>query len=419
LDRVLLAVVGLTSLVALAGVVWLWPSPRAHHPGLGSADSTPEATKLVDATLLEVLAIPSPDPEVLLPGAKDVLITARRQDTGEVVTFDMTDETGDTFAAGQKVRLAVTETPGQPTVYYVSDFRREGPMALLLGAFLCAVVAFGRLQGVRALVGLAFSFVVIIGFMVPAILSGESPVPVAVVGSLLIMVTTLYLSHGWSAKTTAACVGTAAALLLTAGLAAVFVTASRITGLASEDARLANLSVGSLSLRGLLLAGMILGGLGVLDDVTMSQASTVFALRRANREAGFGELVREALSVGRDHIAATVNTLFLAYAGASLPLLILFSTGVDSARVIVTSETVAVEVIRALVGSIGLIGAVPLTTAMAAAVALADRSPAIAQPDAHGHVHMHAELHVRLPPRRPPAPEDDWEGRLRDAYGLP
>jgi uncharacterized membrane protein len=400
-DRILLVVVGLVGIAALAGVALLWPSDRA--PRAQGGDNT---TDLVNAVLLEVIPIPTPNPEVLLPGAQDVLITARIEDTGQVVTFEMTDETGDSFAAGQKVRLAVTEMPDQPAVYYVNDFRREAPMAVLLGLFFCAVVLFGRGQGLRALLGLALSFVVIIGFMVPAILSGRSPVAVAIVGSLLIMVTTLYLSHGWSAKTTAAVVGTASALLLIAGLAAAFVSVSHITGIASEDARLANLSVGGLSLRGLLLAGVIIGGLGVLDDVTMSQASIVFALRRANPSAGFGELVREALSVGRDHIAATVNTLFLAYAGASLPLLILFSTGVDPARVVITSETVAVEVVRALVGSIGLIGAVPLTTAMAAGVVLAERPVA-------------ATADTPVPaPRRPPAPEDDWEERLRDAYGL-
>ncbi len=400
-DRVLLVVVGLLSLVALGGVALLWPSGSR----LG-AEREQGGARLVDAVLVEVVEIPTGDQSVLLPGSKDVLITARVQDTGEVVTFDMTDETGATFASGQPVRLAVTETPGQPTLYYVSDFRRDGSMAVLLGLFLCAVVAMGRLQGLRALLGLALSFAVIIGFMIPAILSGRSPVAVALVGSLLIMVTTLYLSHGWSVKTTAAVVGTAAALLLTAGLAALFVSTAHITGFASEDARLANVSVGGLSLRGLLLAGVIIGGLGVLDDVTMSQASTVFALRRANRDTGFGELVREALSVGRDHIAATVNTLFLAYAGASLPLLLLFSTGADSARVIVTSETVAVEIVRALVGSIGLIGAVPLTTVMAAAVARAE------------HPQPHAEAFHRSPVRPPSVPAEEWEDRLRDAYGL-
>jgi hypothetical protein len=146
------------------------------------------------------------------------------------------------------------------------------------------------------------------------------------------------------------------------------VAATSLTGLASEDALNASFQAGGLSLRGLLLAGIILGGLGVLDDVTMSQASLVFELRRADPTAGFGRLVTGALAVGRDHIAATVNTLFLAYAGASLPLLVLFTTGGDSLGTVTTAEAVAVEIVRTLCGSIGLIAAVPLTTLLAAAL---------------------------------------------------
>lgn len=431
IHHALLTVVGLIAVVALAGVVVLWPDSRS--PDVSQSDI--QHTKLVDATLLEVQPATSTDPTQLLPGAIEVLITARIDATGERVSFQTSDDAGGLYQAGQRVRLAVTETEGQPTTYYISDLRRETPLALLLVMFLASVVAFGRRQGAQALLGLALTFVVIIGFMVPAILGGRSPVAVALVGSLLIMVVTLYLSHGWSQKTTAAVVGTAAALLVTTALAAAFVAAASLTGLANEDARMANLQVGGLSLRGLLLAGMIIGGLGVLDDVTMSQSSTVFALRRTNPAAGFTELVRSALSVGHDHIAATVNTLFLAYAGASLPLLIVFSTGIDPVGVIVTSETVAVEIVRALVGSIGLIAAVPLTTAMAAALAVAQPATAIDGRDAHaGHHHGVRPPARRLPgppppPRRPvpnrvgPSLAEDgtpeWEHRLRQAYRLP
>jgi hypothetical protein len=163
-------------------------------------------------------------------------------------------------------------------------------------------------------------------------------------------------------------VGTALALGLTALLAIAFVAAASLTGLASEEALSANFAVGGLSLRGLLLAGIIIGGLGVLDDVTMSQASLVAELHQANPTAGFAALVGGALRVGRDHIAATVNTLFLAYAGAALPLLILFVTGQDSLGTVATTEIVAVEMVRALCGSVGLIAAVPLTTVLAALV---------------------------------------------------
>lgn len=444
IDRLLLTVVGLIAFAALAGVALLWPG--------GSSPVAPQSdvqhTALVNATLTRVQPATGVDPaEQLLPGAIEVRISARIDATGQLVTFQTTDEAGGMYQAGQRVRLAVTETEGQPTVYYVSDFRREGPLGVLLALFLGSVVAFGRRQGAQALLGLALSFVVIIGFIVPAILADRSPIAVALVGALLIMVVTLYLSHGWSQKTTAAVVGTAAALLVTAGLATAFVTTASLTGFANEDARMANLQVGGLSLQGMLLAGMIIGGLGVLDDVTMSQSSTVFALRRVNPRAGFAELVRGALSVGHDHIAATVNTLFLAYAGASLPLLIVFSTGVDGIGVIVTSETVAIEVVRALVGSIGLIAAVPLTTAMAAALAVAQPAPAMGGRDAHAGHHHGERLSALRPPGPPPPPErpppprrspaprrpapdrpglslanDDgpeWEQRLRQAYRLP
>jgi uncharacterized membrane protein len=440
LHHVLLAVVAVTAVVALAGMALLWPrGAEVRGGGVGAVGSAVQRTTLENATLLEVREVAEDDMEGLLPGAIIVDVTARLEETGETITFEMTDDTGETFAAGQRVRLQVIEQPGQPTTYFVSDFRRDRPLLVLTVLFLGAVIAFGRWQGVRALTGLGLTLLIIIGFIIPAILAGRSPVPVALVGSVAIMIVTLYLSHGYSRKTTAAVVGTALALLLTGALAVLFVTATNLTGFTSEEARLANLEVGGLSLRGLLLAGIIIGGLGVLDDVTMSQASTVFELHRANPAAGFADLLRGALNVGRDHIAATVNTLFLAYAGAALPLLILFSVGTDPVVTILTAEIVAVEIVRTLVGSIGLIAAVPLTTALAAAVVVSDPRAAEREALLGGH-HSHgdARTHRTSAGRRtgppastvgeegpPPAtsrvdeqPEDDWEQRLRTAYRL-
>jgi uncharacterized membrane protein len=244
------------------------------------------------------------------------------------------------------------------------------------------------------------------------------------------MLVTLYLSHGVSRKTTAAVVGTGIALLLTGLLAVAFVSGAELTGFSSEEARLVSVEAGGLSLRGLLLAGIILGGLGVLDDVTVSQSSTVFELARADRSATFASLVRGALTVGRDHVAATVNTLFLAYAGASLPLLILFATGIDPLGTVLTSEIVAVEVVRTLVGSIGLIAAVPVTTALAAALAVAEPEAAAAEAG-HGHGHVPAAVPATSSagPAPGPAPAEpqtpgeepedaEWVAQLRDAYGL-
>ena len=415
----LLVVVGVLAAAALVGLVVLWPRGEPELAPVSAA----QTTQLVEATLLEVVELPAlPDDVALLPGSTDVEVTARLDATGETVTFVTTDETGSTYRAGQRVKLAAIEQPGQPTTYFVSDFRRGGALTALVALFLVAVIGFGRWHGVRALLGLALTFAIIIGFVVPAILAGRPPIVVALVGAVLVLLVTLYLSHGVSPKTTAAVVGTSLALAVTAALSVVFVRAASITGFASEEAIQANYSVGGLSLRGLLLAGIILGGLGVLDDVTMSQSSLVGELHAANPQLGFAGLWRSALVVGRDHIAATVNTLFLAYAGAALPLLLLFSVSADPIGTVVTSEVVAVELVRTLVGSIGLVAAVPLTTALAALLA-EDAAPAP----------LSAQTAPPVPP--PPAPgpsaptvsaeavpedhDPEWEAELRASYGLP
>ncbi|MET0834588.1 MAG: YibE/F family protein, partial [Actinomycetota bacterium] len=212
-----------------------------------------------------------------MAGSVCIKVTARLAG-GRQVIFDTTDPTGGMVRAGQKVRLAVVGQPGQPPSYLIQDFERGRPLLVLAALFVGAVVAFGRWQGVRSLIGLGLSFLVIVGFVVPAILRGHSPVLVAVTGAMAIMLISLYLSHGVGPKTTAAVVGTALALGLTAVLSIAFVAASSLTGLTSDEAQFATFAVGGLSLRGLLLAGIIIGGLGVLDDVTMSQASLVAEL---------------------------------------------------------------------------------------------------------------------------------------------
>jgi uncharacterized membrane protein len=366
--RAMLVVVGVLALAVLAGAVLLWPRGEANRPTVAGQE---DPTRLVSATLTQVQQVPCKEADPGLPGSTCIKVEARLDD-GKQVHFDTTDPTGATFRAGQRVRLSVLEQEGQPTFYNIRDLERTRPILVLAALFALAVVAFGRWQGVRSLIALAVSFAVIIGFVIPAILHGSSPVPVALVGAMAIMLASLYLGHGIGRKTTAAVVGTGLALVLTAALTAGFVAATSLTGLASEDALNASFQVGGISLRGLLLAGIILGGLGVLDDVTMSQASLVFELRRADPTASFAKLVAGALAVGRDHIAATVNTLFLAYAGASLPLLVLFTTGGDSLGTVATAEAAAVEIVRTLCGSIGLIAAVPLTTVLAAALTSQD-----------------------------------------------
>jgi uncharacterized membrane protein len=248
------------------------------------------------------------------------------------------------------------------------------------------VLLFARLRGALSLAGLAFSVAIVLLFVVPAILDGKSPLAVAVVGSLAVALITIPLAHGGGPKSLSAVLGTSASLLLTAGLAVLFTELTHLTGLATEEAAFLQVGQADLSLEGLLLAGMVIGALGVLDDVTISQASTVLALRRANPALGFRELFGRALQVGRDHVSATVNTLVLAYMGAALPILLLFSTADLGVGDVLNTEIVAKEIVATLVGSIGLIAAVPLTTALAAVLALGEEPDRLASVD-HGHAH--------------------------------
>ena len=309
-------------------------------------------------------------------------------DQGDTVMLDVADAVPE---PGDELRLFHVEVPPDIETgpdfqeYALADFERRQPLLWLALAFAFAVIALGRWRGLRALAGLALSLAVVLLFVVPAILDGRSPLAVAVVGALAVMLVTIALAHGIGPKTIAAALGTAVCLSLTVALAVLFTDLAHITGFASEEASLLRTNVQGLSLEGLVLAGMVIAALGVLDDVTVSQASTVIALRHANPAQGFGLLFRRALSVGRDHIAATVNTLVLAYAGAALPILLVFSVGGASFGQAINSEAVAANVVGTLVGSLGLVAAVPVTTALAAL--LATRLPPDALRDEHAHVH--------------------------------
>jgi uncharacterized membrane protein len=294
---------------------------------------------------------------------------------------------------GDKIRVAKAPKPpkGAPAVagtgYTLYDFERRGPMLVLAGLFALVVLVFARWRGALSLVGLGISLVLVLLFVVPAILDGKSALLVAVVGSVAVAFTTIPLAHGWGPKSLAALLGSIASLFLTALLAVLFTNLTHLTGLSSEEAIFLQIGAANVSLQGLLLAGMVIGALGVLDDVTISQASTVMALRKANPGLTLRRLSALALDVGRDHVSATVNTLVLAYVGASLPILLLFSAADLGVSDAVNLEVVAKEIVATLVGSIGLITAVPITTALAALLALSVAPDQIDDDDGHGHAH--------------------------------
>jgi uncharacterized membrane protein len=284
-------------------------------------------------------------------------------------TFEIYPQPGSPrFDPGDRIVVTEFELGDGRVSYTFADYQRSTPLVALAALFVVAVVALGRFQGFRALAGLGLSGVVLLAYTFPALLDGQPPLGVALVSSVIIAMAALYLSHGVNDTTTVALLGTLAALGLTGVLAAVFTQAAQITGLASEDQVYLMVSAEGVDIRGLVLAGIVLGSLGVLDDVTVTQVSAVARLREANPAYGIGQLYRAGVRIGRDHIASVVNTLVLAYAGAALPLLLFYSNIGIGFSESVTSEVVAVEVIRTLVGSIGLVAAVPITTGLAAVV---------------------------------------------------
>ena len=284
------------------------------------------------------------------------------------------------YEVGDRVLLTARDTPDGP-VYSISDHARAGSLLLLVGLFVLLVLAVGRWHGLGSLVGLAASALVIVRFVIPGILAGHDPVRIAIVGALVLVTTTLLFAHGPNLKTLLAITSTALSLLVTGTLAGLTVRLLRLGGLADEEAaQLVALTDAAVEPEGLLLAGFVIGALGVLDDVTATQVSTVSELREANPSLGRRQLYARAMNVGRDHVASTVNTLVLAYAGAALPLILLLATRGEAFGVVLQRELIATEVARTLAGSIGIVAAVPISTALGALVL--GRRPAADPPEA-------------------------------------
>ncbi len=268
-------------------------------------------------------------------------------------------------------RIVMSRAPGNEDpeqLYTFNDFARGFPLAMLALGFLVVVVAVARWRGLAAVLGLGFAFVILVKFMLPGLLDGSSPVLIGLVGSSAIMLVVLYLAHGFSARTTTALLGTLFGLGMVTLLGAVGQSTARVTGLASEDSVVLQGFATQLDLSGLVLCGIIVAGLGVLNDVTITQASAVWELHQLSPDLSVRSLFARAMRIGRDHIASTVYTIVFAYAGASLSLLLLFEVYQRSVLDTLTSGILAEEVVRTLVGAIGLILAVPVTTAIGVAV---------------------------------------------------
>lgn len=269
------------------------------------------------------------------------------------------------YTVGDKVILQKFSNIEGVSNFIITDFDRLLYLKIVFIIFIFLALLVGQKHGFYSLIGMSFSFFVIFKFILPNIISGHNPILITVLASILIIPVTFYLSHGLNKKTHIAIISTVITLIFTSFLTSIFVNLAKLTGYSSDEAMFLQIAHSTIDMRGILLAGIIIGFLGILDDVTVSQCSIVSQLSKAKKYNNPFELYLDAMSVGRDHITSMINTLVLVYAGASMPLLLLFVNNPQPIWDLLNIELVADEVFRTLLGSIGLILSVPLSTFIA------------------------------------------------------
>jgi len=351
--------VGPLVLATVVGLAVLWPDGDLEltTPGTEVQRGTAEVRSVVPCDLSE--GCEQADVELLSgPGAP-----------GEALALLPFGERAPDVQAGDRIVVSYTAEAPEGEQYAFQDFDRGPPLLVLVVLFAVGVLALSRWRGIGALASLAYSLVLIALFTLPSIMEGSSPLAVAVVTAAAIMLVTLYLSHGFDVRSTVAMLGTLVSLVVIGVLGWVFTGIGHFTGLVDEGSQYISGIAAQVDLRGLLLAGLVIGALGVLDDVTVTQTWAVWELADVDPDASTRSLFVRAMRIGRSHAASTVNTLVLAYVGATLPLMLVFSALDLPFGIAVSQEIVAQEVVRGLVGGLGILAAVPVTTAIAALVA--------------------------------------------------
>jgi uncharacterized membrane protein len=363
--RILLALLALAAVATAVGVVALWPS--------GERPSTPYSAEGVTYPSAEVTAVREPCPVITqdsaaspeVPDQCDHVDVALAGAGGEPVSVAVPPGIVGSLRVGDPVTLVSIPGDGDPTLAWVG-VDRTVPIGWMAGLFVLVVGLIARLRGLLALVGLAVAGAVVAYFMLPALLTGESGLAVALVGSSAIMFVVLYLAHGASVRTSTALAGTLFGLGVTAVLGLTAIQVARLTGLGDEAGNLLRVQAPDLDFRGVLTCAVIVAGLGVLNDVTITQSSAVWELRDAAPGLSRAKLFASGMRIGRDHIASTIYTIVFAYAGAALASLLLISIFDRPLLDVLSDEVIAEEVMRTLASAIGLVLAVPATTLVAA-----------------------------------------------------
>lgn len=386
--RIVIAVLVAAGVAVLAGAALLWPSgekadiPPLYQNAAGAAVTT-ETGRVLSSTAAPcgspsvgavLTADPGPAPDRTgAPCVQNLIAITSGPNQGANTLLEFGATPGQPrLVAGDDIRISRVVDEFGTTTYAFYDYERTWPLIALAAVFAVVIVAVARWRGLRALVGIVVAFGVLVVFLLPALRDGAPAVPVALVASAAILYAVIYLAHGVSLRTSAALLGTLVSLLLAAVLSWGAIELAHLTGLSEDQNNEVAAYLGEVSITGLLLAGFIIGSLGVLNDVTVTQASAVFELAALSDGSSRRDVFVGAMRVGRDHIASTVYTLVLAYAGSALPLLLLFSVANRSLGDVLTSESVAIEIARSAVGGIALALSVPLTTGIAALLATAE-----------------------------------------------
>ena len=365
ITRLLLGFLALTAIGTLIGVGMLWPS--------GERPSTPYSADGVTYPNGELLRVGEACPVITeesteFPEVCDDVDVRLDGDAGTVTELRVRPGVVDTVQVGDRVTLvAVPQEGADAPNYGWVGVDRKPPLGWLALAFLLVVAVIARVRGLLAILGLVFAGLVIGYFMLPALLAGESGLAVALVGSTAIMFVVLYLAHGPSVRTSTALAGTLIGLVITAGIGLIAIHSARLSGLGDESSLLLRNQADQLDFRGLLTCAVIIAGLGVLNDVTITQSSSVWELREAAPHLTRRQLFASGMRIGRDHIASTIYTIVFAYAGTAVATMLLISLYDRPLIDLLSDEAIAEEVARTLASAIGLVLAVPATTAIAAA----------------------------------------------------
>ncbi|CAM3489142.1 YibE/F family protein [Nocardioides dubius] len=389
--RILLGFLAVMAAVSLVATFWLWPSAddQPQHQEYaadgvtflsGEVVSVAEPCPVISA---DVNAAPA-EREEFPEHCNEVVVRPESGSAkGQEVTVLATPEASRAgVEPGDTVRIAEIPpaTADTEAVFAWVGIERNLPLGLLAIGFVIVVAVVARIRGILALVGLGFAALVVGKFMLPALLAGENGTGVALAGSSLIMFVVLYLTHGASIRTSTALAGTLVGIAITAVLGYWVVDAARLSGISDEDGERLSTFVSDISFQGLLMSAVIIAGLGVLNDVTITQSSAIWELRAAGPELTRRQLFTSGMRIGRDHIASTIYTIVFAYAGTGLMVLMLLSLYERSLLDTLTDAAMAEEVARTLVTAIGLVLAVPVTTAIAAATVAGPATPSATTP---------------------------------------